>query len=78
MSVDLEKRVTKLEYDMEALDVRVRRQGESIVRIEILLDKILVVLSRVQYIGYGIAIYYVMDNLGFVQALKLATGVIGA
>ena len=74
---ELTLKCRELEYKVASIESRLNTQKDAIIEVKRDLDKILSVLVRVQYVGYGLAIYYVLENVGFIQAFKLAVGVPG-
>lgn len=72
MSDSVEDKVRDLEYRVKTLECVVDKQGKLIMNMSDKLTQILSVLTRVQYVGYGMAIYFVLSNFGFISALKLA------
>lgn len=75
MSVELEKRVTALEYEVKNLKEDVHAHGNDMSSVKKDVNKILAIVQKVQYVAYGIMIYFVFDTFGLTKALKLAMGV---
>ena len=58
MSKALEKRMDDLEENYKALNDQ--------------LGKIVKLIERIQWLGTGVGLYFILDNLGFTEALKVA------
>lgn len=58
--MSLDQRITKLEEDAAERDA--------------VITKVVKLIEKVQYTGTGIGIYFIADNLGLIEALKLLAG----
>ena len=65
MSEELKFRVQRVEEDLEEMTGQVKDMGSK-------LDNVVDLLKRVQYMAMGIGVYFILDNLGVTEAIKLA------
>lgn len=65
MSEELKFRVGQVEKDLAQTRETVDEMDDKI-------DKVVDLLKRVQYMAMGIGVYFILDNLGVTEAIKLA------
>lgn len=75
MSEDIDKRVTALEYKVENLEKELHEHGTDMSAVKQDVNKILGIVQKVQYVAYGIMVYFLFDTFGLTKALKFAIGV---
>lgn len=63
------KRVDNLEREVEVVKT-------AMSELNVTLSKVVTLIQRIQWIGTGIGLYFMLDNLGFLEALKVAMKVL--
>ena len=69
----MEKRVNRLEQTVTRHDDQIATLFSKVDDVNCRLDKIIQIMTRVQYGMYGAIVYYVLSEFGFLAAFKAAT-----
>jgi hypothetical protein len=67
----MEKRVNRLEQTVTRHDDQIATLFSKVDDVNCRLDKIIQVMTRIQYGMYGAIIYYVLSEVGILEALQL-------